>query len=106
MVNFEERRLPTLAAICIQVRPPFELRGNSLSQFQIVTKYINDVEALGDIGALNQDEISKALSKNRSLTAENAHLFYDVENAKLTLYDVTSKMLFYVRRRICFNEFE
>jgi hypothetical protein len=36
------------------------------------------------------DQIAKALSKNRSLTPENAHLFYDVQNTTLTLYDVTS----------------
>ena len=37
------------------------------------------------------DQIAKAISKNRSLTAENAHLFYDVRNTTLTLYDVTSE---------------
>lgn len=42
------------------------------------------------------------MSKNRSLTPENAHLFYDVENTKLTLYDVTSKQHFQSYPRICF----
>ena len=57
---------------------------------------------------MNMDEIAKALSNNRSLyvlrsrlrspslmmlsdrNAENATLFYDIENERLTLYDVTS----------------
>lgn len=34
---------------------------------QLISRYINDVEALGDIGAVNMDEIAKALSKNRGL---------------------------------------
>jgi hypothetical protein len=34
---------------------------------QLITRYIDDVEALGDIGAVNMDEIAKALSKNRGL---------------------------------------
>lgn len=56
---------------------------------------------------MNMDEIAKALSNNRSLyvlrstlwlpslmmlsyrNAENATLFYDIENERLTLYDVT-----------------
>ncbi|KAH7918589.1 RNI-like protein [Leucogyrophana mollusca] len=74
VVNYEERRLPSLAAICIE----------------LITKYINDVEALGDIGSVNMDEIAKALAKNRGLTPENAHLFYDVQNKKLSLYDATN----------------
>ncbi|KAG5651697.1 hypothetical protein H0H81_007756 [Sphagnurus paluster] len=74
IVNFEERRFPTLATMCIQ----------------LVTKHIDDVEALGDIGAINMDSISKALSKNRGLTPQNAHLFYNVTNSTLTLYDATN----------------
>jgi DNA repair protein RAD7 len=34
---------------------------------QLITHYIDDVEALGDIGSLNMEEIAKALSKNRGL---------------------------------------
>ena len=33
----------------------------------MISRHINDVEALGDIGAVNMTEISKAISKNRSL---------------------------------------
>ncbi|CDO77781.1 hypothetical protein BN946_scf185041.g13 [Trametes cinnabarina] len=72
--HFEDRRLPSLASICIQV----------------ISKHIDDVEALGDIGGMNLDEIAKALAKNRSLNAENATLFYNVENERLIMYDVTN----------------
>lgn len=34
---------------------------------QLITKRIGDVEALGDIGLVNMDEIAKALAKNRGL---------------------------------------
>ncbi|KAG5642850.1 hypothetical protein DXG03_002027 [Asterophora parasitica] len=74
VVHFEERRFPTLASLCIK----------------LITKHIDDVEALGDIGAMNMDAISKALSKNRGLTPQNAHLFYNVTNTTLTLYDATN----------------
>ncbi|KAF8635566.1 hypothetical protein AX15_000216 [Amanita polypyramis BW_CC] len=71
--SFEERRFPTLVSLCIQ----------------LIAKHIDDVEALGDIGAMNMEVIAKALAKNRSLTPENAHLFYSVENTNLVLYDCT-----------------
>ncbi|CAK5281314.1 unnamed protein product, partial [Mycena citricolor] len=58
VVHIEELRFPTLVSLCIDV----------------IAKHIDDVEAFGDIGALNMESISKALSKNRSLTAENVHL--------------------------------
>ncbi|KAG6864199.1 hypothetical protein C0991_011624 [Blastosporella zonata] len=72
VVNFEERRFPTLASLCIQ----------------LITKHIDDVEAFGDIGMMNMDAISKTLAKNREL--HNAHLFYNVANTTLTLYDATN----------------
>ncbi|KAJ6475806.1 RNI-like protein [Mycena vitilis] len=74
VIHIEERSFPTLVTICIDV----------------IARHIDDVEAFGDIGALNMDAISKALSKNRRLTADNAPLFYGAENTKLTLYDATS----------------
>ncbi|KAG1805785.1 uncharacterized protein BJ212DRAFT_1390239 [Suillus subaureus] len=74
IVSYQERRFPSLAAMCIE----------------LITRYIDDVEALGDIGAVNMDEIAKALSKNRGLTPQNAHLFYDVLNKKLRFYDATN----------------
>ncbi|KAG6808909.1 hypothetical protein H0H93_016349, partial [Arthromyces matolae] len=68
VVNFEERRFPSL----------------------LITRHIDDVESLGDIGTTNMDALSKALSKNRGLTPQNAHLFYNVANTSLTLYDATN----------------
>ncbi|KAM6501016.1 RNI-like protein [Amanita muscaria] len=68
-----EERFPSLVSTCIQ----------------LITKHIDDVEALGDIGAVNLEAIAKALAKNRSLTPENAHLFYGVQNTSLILYDCT-----------------
>ncbi|KDQ59948.1 hypothetical protein JAAARDRAFT_127128 [Jaapia argillacea MUCL 33604] len=73
VVHYQERRFPSLAAICIQ----------------IISRHIDEVEMLGDIGSVNLDEIAKSLARNRSLTPENAHLFYDVQNTNLTLYDAT-----------------
>jgi len=57
--------------------------------FQIISKHINDVEAFGDIGSVNLDKIIRALCRNRSLTPENAILFYDVRNTNLNVYDGT-----------------
>ncbi|KAJ7782327.1 hypothetical protein DFH07DRAFT_319891 [Mycena maculata] len=74
VVNIEERSFPTLVTICIDV----------------IARHIDDVEAFGDIGALNMEAISKALSKNRSLTSDNAPLFYGAEHTKLALYDATN----------------
>ncbi|KAF8647400.1 hypothetical protein AX16_006742 [Volvariella volvacea WC 439] len=74
VVSFEERRFPTLVSMCIDV----------------IAKHIGDVEALGDIGQVNMEAISKTLSKNRSLTPENATLFYDATNTSLTFHDATS----------------
>jgi len=36
-------------------------------RIQIIGKHIGDVEALGDIGAVNLDAISKILAKQRGL---------------------------------------
>ncbi|KAF8237013.1 RNI-like protein [Tricholoma matsutake] len=74
VVNFEEKRFPTLVSMCIQ----------------LISKHINDIEALGDIGGLNMEAICKALAKNRNLTTENANLFYNITNTSLTLYDATN----------------
>ena len=80
----------------------------ALTLVQVISKHIDDVEALGDIGTMNVEEIAKALAKNRRLyvvycalrmpvdlrwirTPENVMLFYDIENVRLTLYDATSK---------------
>ncbi|KAF8583143.1 RNI-like protein [Ramaria rubella] len=75
VVSFEEtEKVKTLATMCIDV----------------IGKHIEDVEALGDIGTVNMDEIARVIAKNRSLTPQNSQLFYDVKNTSLTLYDVTN----------------
>ena len=80
----------------------------ALTLVQVISKHIDDVEALGDIGTMNVEEIAKALAKNRRLyvvnrilimpvdlclirTPENVMLFYDIGNVRLTLYDATSE---------------
>ncbi|KAE9410577.1 RNI-like protein [Gymnopus androsaceus JB14] len=73
IVHFEQRRFPTLVSMCIN----------------IITNHIDDIEAFGDIGAMNMEAISKAISKKRSLNSENVQLFYGAEHTSLTLYDVT-----------------
>ncbi|KAJ7091943.1 RNI-like protein [Mycena belliarum] len=74
VVHIEERSFPSLVSICIDV----------------VARHIDDVEAFGDIGALNMEAISKALSKTRRLTSDNAPLFYSAENKRLSMYDATN----------------
>ena len=77
-----------------------------MTRFQVVTQYIDDVESLGDLNALNVEAIAKAMARNRSLyvyslllvvfklnphsTPENAKLFYNATNSKLVFYDATS----------------
>ncbi|KAI0303311.1 RNI-like protein [Multifurca ochricompacta] len=73
ITNFQERKLPTLVFLCIKV----------------ISQHINDVEAFGDIGSVNLDRIVRALCRNRSLTPENATLFYDVRNKNINIYDGT-----------------
>ncbi|KAF9522608.1 RNI-like protein [Crepidotus variabilis] len=74
VTSFQEKRFPTLVTLCIQ----------------LITEHIDDVDALGDIGTMNVEAIAKALSKTRSLTPQNAQLFYNSTNKSLTLFDVTS----------------
>lgn len=74
ITHFVESRFPSLVSLCID----------------LVTKHIDDIEALGDIGTMNMEAISKALSKNRRLTPENAKLFYNASNLSLTLFDATN----------------
>ncbi|KAJ3874686.1 RNI-like protein [Lentinula edodes] len=73
IVHFEKPRFPTLVSICIN----------------IISTHIDDIEAFGDIGTLNMDAISKAISRKRSLNSENVHLFYGSGNTSLTFYDAT-----------------
>ncbi|KAG8902903.1 hypothetical protein FRB99_003962 [Tulasnella sp. 403] len=74
VVNFEEDdNVKSLATMCIEM----------------LSKHIDDIEALGNIGSLNMDAIAKIICKNRKLTPENVQLFYDVRNSDLTFMDVT-----------------
>ena len=45
----------------------FRSRSISDITLKVISQHINDVEALGDIGGLNVEEIAKAIAKNRSL---------------------------------------
>ncbi|KAI0825428.1 hypothetical protein BC629DRAFT_715 [Irpex lacteus] len=74
ITNFEERRIASLASLCVG----------------IVSKHIDDVEALGEVGSVNLERIAKAIARDRSLTSENVKLLYDVANTTLTLYDATN----------------
>jgi DNA repair protein RAD7 len=51
VVNFEERHFPSLVSVCID----------------IVSKHINDVEAIGSLTSSNTSDIAKAICKNRTL---------------------------------------
>ncbi|CAE6512656.1 unnamed protein product [Rhizoctonia solani] len=74
IVNYEQKDVfKSLATTCIE----------------IIAKHIDDMEALGDIGHINMDRISKILAKQRSLTESTSKLFYNVENTSLTLYDAS-----------------
>ncbi|EIN07847.1 RNI-like protein [Punctularia strigosozonata HHB-11173 SS5] len=73
IVYFEEKQFPTLVSMCIQ----------------LVSDYIDDVEALG-LDGTNMDAIAKTLAKTRKLNEQNAPLFYDAQQTNLTLYDVTN----------------
>ncbi|KAH7097597.1 RNI-like protein [Auriculariales sp. MPI-PUGE-AT-0066] len=55
----------------------------------VISKNIDDVEVFGEIGHINMENIAKVLARNRSLTPENAQLFYDVQNKQLTFFDAT-----------------
>lgn len=58
---------------------------------EIIGQYIEEVEALGDIGSINLDKVCKIICKSRRLTPETATLFYDVDRRELEMYDCTSK---------------
>ena len=63
---------------------------------QAISAHIDDVEALGDLGSVNIDNIIRSLSRIRSLTPENATLFYGARNKTLTLYDATSTHIYFL----------
>lgn len=53
----------------------------------VVSRHIEDVEALGLIGFRNMDAISKSISKNRSLNPKTLQLFLSPTITTLSLYD-------------------
>ncbi|BGP26547.1 DNA dependent ATPase [Rhodotorula toruloides] len=56
----------------------------------IIGSYIDDVEALGDIGHKNLDRVAKIVCKNRALNGDNLRLFLEVGHRELRLYDCTN----------------
>ncbi|KAJ9476526.1 DNA repair protein RAD7 [Pseudozyma hubeiensis] len=54
---------------------------------EVVSRHIEDVEALGHIGFSNMDAISKSISKNRSLNPTTLQLFLSPSITTLSLYD-------------------
>lgn len=67
-------RLPTLQDVCIKT----------------ITLNISDVEALGDIGQLNINKISRILSKNRSLNDDTVSLFLSPDVKSLEFWDCSN----------------
>lgn len=58
-----------------------------------VAKYIDDVEALGEISFSSMDKVAKIISRNRKLTTQTARLFMEPRVYNLNLYDCSSKYL-------------
>jgi DNA repair protein RAD7 len=52
-----------------------------------VVKYIDDVDALGDVGLLNMEKISRIVCRNRRLTSTTLKLFLAPALQKLTFWD-------------------
>ncbi|RUP52177.1 hypothetical protein BC936DRAFT_138365 [Jimgerdemannia flammicorona] len=65
--------VPTLQDLCIKV----------------IAHYIEDVEALGNIGEINMDKICKIICKNRQLNNHVARLFMDPQETQMSFYDCT-----------------
>ncbi|KAG2223060.1 hypothetical protein INT45_008261 [Circinella minor] len=73
-VALGQNKVPSLQDTCIMV----------------VARYIDDVEAFGEIGPVNLDKLSKIISKNRKLTSHTARLFMEPTSRDLALYDCTN----------------
>jgi hypothetical protein len=79
--------------MCIDVRTPDSvMRITHIAQ--IIGKYLDQVDELGDIGTVNMDNICKIVSKTRNLTEHNVRLLYNITNTSLTIYDSTSASIF------------
>ncbi|GAA5944250.1 UV-damaged DNA-binding protein RAD7 [Sporobolomyces koalae] len=68
-------------------KPVVTLQQSCLS---VIGRYINDVEALGDIGSSNLDRVAKIVCKNRALNSDNLKLFLEIGHRELKLYDCTN----------------
>ncbi|KAI8576689.1 hypothetical protein K450DRAFT_118957 [Umbelopsis ramanniana AG] len=68
----------------------FEVASLQDISIRLIAKYIEDVEALGDIGTINMDKICKIISKNRKLSNETARLFLNPMETELSMYDCTN----------------
>jgi DNA repair protein RAD7 len=64
VIHYEERKGVTpLGDLCIHVR---RVEAKSTDN-QMIGKYIEDVDQLGDIGGINMDKVCKIISKSRRL---------------------------------------
>lgn len=67
----DKKVLPTLQGMCID----------------IISEYIEDVEALGGIGRQSIDTLSKSICKSRRLNSQTVQLFLEPAIDSLSLYD-------------------
>ncbi|ODV58615.1 UV-damaged DNA-binding protein RAD7 [Ascoidea rubescens DSM 1968] len=74
LLNKQEYKLPSLQDLCIQ----------------LVSKHIDNIDELGEVGFGNLSKISMALSKNRSLNTRTAKLFFHSDLKELNLYDCSN----------------
>ncbi|WVR06919.1 hypothetical protein IAU60_003955 [Kwoniella sp. DSM 27419] len=79
---------PKKASVKKKVPGKKEDRAKLISQ--IIGKYIEDVDQLGDIGGINMDKVCKIICKGRRLTPETAPLFYSSDRQELEMYDCTN----------------
>lgn len=74
LLNKSEVKIPSLQDICIKT----------------ITKNIDEVEVLGDIGQVNMNKISRILSKNRSLNNSTITLFLNPNLKSLEFWDCSN----------------
>ncbi|EJT45194.1 DNA dependent ATPase [Trichosporon asahii var. asahii CBS 2479] len=58
----------------------------------IIGKYIEEVDALGDIGTINLDKVCKIICKSRRLTPDTAKLLYSVDRTELAIYKAMARL--------------
>lgn len=74
LLDRQEYTMPSLQEFCIKT----------------VVKFIDDVEELGDIGAMNMERIARILTKNRRLTQTTMKLFLNPDIRRLEFWDCSS----------------